>query len=305
MTFSTKFIHSDRVIGLAGAGTMGRCMLDSLNTAGYPVMVYDPSPAAQEYARDKGAVLAANPAELAEEADIIFLSLPKPQHVCQVVSGKDGLTATLTEGQIIVDTSTVDPDTSKRNARIVEERGAHYIDAPILGRPCAVGNWLMPAGGEADQIDYLEPVFHCFAKKAVHVGGHGAGNAFKLLNQLMFSVINGISAEVMTLAGILGLDKKVFFDVISQSGAATVSGLFKETGARIAEDRYGSPTFTVELLCKDAGLGIEMAKSAGVTPLIAGFVQTLNENAKGKGYADKDTSVLADVFEQFYSKINM
>ena len=84
-----------------------------------------------------------------------------------------------------------------------------------------------------------------------------------------------------------------------------MSGLFKETGARIAEDRYGSPTFTVELLCKDAGLGIEMAKSAGVTPLIAGFVQTLNENAKGKGYADKDTSVLADVFEQFYSKINM
>ena len=161
----------------------------------------------------------------------------------------------------------------------------------------------MPAGGEPECIAYAGPVFACFARQAVHVGDHGAGNVFKLLNQLMFSVINGISAEAMALAGALGVDKKVFFDVVSKSGAATVSGLFCETAGRIAEDRYEDPTFTIELLCKDAGLGIQMAKDAGITPLIASYVQEINEDARdNKGLAKKDTSALAQVFEQQYAK---
>lgn len=302
MIFATECIPDGETIGLAGVGTMGKCMLNGLLNGGYQVVAYDPFPPAREYAAAHGAAVAESPAELAEKAKVIYMSLPKPQHVLDVVNGENGLMKNLTGEHIVVDTSTVDPETSRTCAGIVAEKGAHYIDAPVLGRPSAAGKWLMPAGGERECVEYLQPVFSCFAQKAVHVGDHGAGNVFKLLNQIMFSVINGVSAEVMALTDVLGVDKKVFFDVVSKSGAATVSGLFCETAGRIADERYDDPTFTVELLCKDAGLGIQMAKDAGVTPLIGSYVQQINEHVRDEeGLAKKDTSAVVNYFRELYS----
>jgi 3-hydroxyisobutyrate dehydrogenase-like beta-hydroxyacid dehydrogenase len=201
-----------------------------------------------------------------------------------------------------VDTSTVSPQTSQKGAEMIAVKGASYVDAPILGRPSAAGNWLLPSGGSEKAIEFATPALLTFAKKVVRVGDTGSGNALKLLNQLMFSVINCVSAEVMALTEVVGIDKKAFYETVAGSDAATVSGLFKETARRVVSEEYDNPTFTVELLCKDAGLGIQMAKDAGVTPLIAGFVQMINENAKGKGLAKQDTSAIAKVFEEHFSK---
>lgn len=291
-------------IGLIGVGTMGKCMLERLISNGYNVAAYDVFAAATEYAKEKGATVASNPKEVAQKARIIIMSLPAAKQVFDVIEGENGLLDVLTEDHIIVDTSTVSPQTSQKGSDIVSVKGAGYVDAPILGRPSAVGNWLMPTGGNIGVIEYVTPVLLSFAKNVVRVGNIGSGNALKLLNQLMFSVINGISAEVMALTEIVGIDKKAFYDAISNSNAATVSGLFKETAGRIVEEEYDNPTFTIELLCKDAGLGIQMAKDFGVTPLIAGYVQILNENAKNKGLAKKDTSALTKVFSDYYSKFD-
>jgi 3-hydroxyisobutyrate dehydrogenase-like beta-hydroxyacid dehydrogenase len=228
------------------------------------------------------------------------MSLPAPKQVFETLNA---ILEKLTPDHVIVDTSTVSPETSKEGARIVGTRGARYVDAPILGRPSAAGNWLLPSGGSEDAIEFARPALETFAKSSIRVGETGSGNAFKLLNQLMFSVINGVSAEVMALTEVVGIDKKAFYDVIANSSAATVSGLFKETGRRIVTGSYDNPTFTVELLCKDAALGIQMTKDFGVTPLIAGFVQMLNENAKGKGLGKEDTSAITKVFEEHFSKI--
>lgn len=301
MTLSTESISKIGTVGLIGVGVMGKCMLEHLQKAGFQVAAYDPFPQAQQYVKDQGATLAGSAAELAEKAKLIIMSLPAPKQVFETL---DAIVGTLTNEHIVVDTSTVSPDTSKEGAKIVGTKGARYIDAPILGRPSAAGNWLLPSGGPEDAIEFAKPALETFARAAVRVGDNGAGNAFKLLNQLMFSVINGISAEVMALTDVLGIDRKVFYDVISNSGAATVSGLFKETAGRIVDDRYDAPTFTMELLCKDAGLGIQMAKDAGVMPLIASFVQSINENAKGKGLAKQDTSSLTKVFRDYFKKID-
>lgn len=299
--YSTKLNEKIEKVGLVGVGNMGKCMLEYLQKGGFSVVAYDPFPKAAEYAKEHGAELANSPSDLASKAKLIIMSLPAPQHVFDVL---EKMKDNLTEEHIIVDTSTVSPETSKKGAEIVAEKGAQYVDSPILGRPSAAGNWLLPSGGSEEAIERVKPALETFAKKAVRVGDNGAGNAFKLLNQLMFSVINGVSAEVMALTDVLGVDRKVFYDVVSNSGAATVSGLFKETAGRIVEDRYNEPTFTMELLCKDAGLGIQMAKEAGVTPLIAGFVQNINENAKGKGLGKQDTSSLTKVFREYFSKID-
>ncbi len=286
---------------LIGVGTMGRQMLEKLVEGGFSVSAFDPVPAAQALIVSKGAVLCESAAEAARTAPVVIFSLPMPKHVFTTV---EAIYDALTPEHVLVDTSTVSPQTSRSCAKRVAEKGAGYIDAPVLGRPTAVGKWLLPAGGTAENIQRVQPYLRTFAREVVRVGDSGAGNAFKLLNQLMFSVINGISAEVMALTDVLGIDRKVFFDVISQSGAATVSGLFKETAVRMVSDHYDEPNFTVELLCKDAGLGIEMAKEAGVSPLIAGFVQSINENAKGVGLAKQDTSAITKVFRGYFSKMD-
>jgi 3-hydroxyisobutyrate dehydrogenase-like beta-hydroxyacid dehydrogenase len=96
----------------------------------------------------------------------------------------------------------------------------------------------------------------------------------------------------MAVADGLGVDLRTFYDTVANSGAATVSGLFKETGGRIVERRFDNPVFTVELLCKDAGLALEMARTGGIEPRIAGFVQDLNLAARDDGLACEDTSAL-------------
>jgi 3-hydroxyisobutyrate dehydrogenase-like beta-hydroxyacid dehydrogenase len=300
---STELRIETDTVGLIGVGTMGKCMLESMLTKGFKVAIYEVLPAAREYAESKGAVAAASPLELAKIAKLIIMSLPSEKQVFDVISGENGLLEALTEEHVIVDTSTVSPQTSQKGAEMIKPKGAEYVDSPILGRPSAVGNWLLPAGGSEDAINFAAPALLTFAKNVVRVGNIGAGNTLKLLNQLMFSVINCVSAEVMALAEVVGIDKKAFYEVIANSNAATVSGLFKETAGRIVSAKYDNPTFTVELLCKDAALGIQMTKEFGVTPLIAGFVQILNENAKGKGLGKEDTSAITKIFSEHFSKI--
>lgn len=299
----TELKNNIGTVGLVGIGTMGKCMLERLQANGFEVAAYDAFPAARDYAKGKGVIVVDSLADLAKTAKLIVMSLPAAKQVLEVVGGENGLVGSLTPEHVIVDTSTVAPQTSQESAKIVAAKGASYIDAPILGRPSAAGKWLLPCGGSENAIEFAKPALLTFAKNAVRVGENGAGNALKLLNQLMFSVINGVSAEVMALTEVVGIDKKAFYDVVANSDAATVSGLFKETARRIVAEEYDNPTFTVELLCKDASLGIQMAKDAGITPLIAGFVQMINENAKGKGLAKQDTSAITKVFAEHFSKI--
>lgn len=300
-TGSTKPIDK---VGLVGCGRMGKCMLQSMLDKGYKVVAYDKFPAAAEGAREMGAELAATPAELAKSATVVLMSLPGPAQLADVLFGADGLMDGLTSDHVVVDTSTVDPQTTRENAARVGETGAAYLDCPILGRPSATGKWMLPTGGSAEALEKVKPVLLTFAANAIPVGGSGAGNALKLLNQLMFSCINAISSEVMAICDHVGIDKKVFYDTVAGSSAATVSGLFREVGKTIVADGYDSPAFTVDLLIKDAKLGLQMAKDSDAPSLIAGAVQLYNELAHAAGLGDQDTSALYKVFSRNYDKLS-
>ena len=266
-------------IGVIGAGRMG----------------YQP-------AVDRAAAIGAEPSsveQIGSSCGIILLSLPKPQHVRDVVGQ---LASVLPAGSIVADTSTVDPGTSQQNAELLKDTGAAYIDAPILGLPHSVGEWIMPLGGDSAAAEQLIPVLMSFCSKVVPVGGVGCGNAVKLLNNTMFAVINAISAEVMQMADKIGVDKSVFYDTVAHSKAATVSGLFKEVGKRICEERYDEPTFTLDLLLKDVNLGVQMARAAGMNPVIASTVLGLNENACLTGFGAGDCSGIYRYMDRLYKE---
>ena len=300
MTSSAELDRKD-TIGLIGVGSMGRCMLARLTEAGHSVAAYDPSPAARAFIVEHGGILCADPTEVAARSTRILMSLPMPANVLEAVRG---MLDTLSPDHILLDTSTVGPGTTHEAAALASGEGAGYVDAPVLGRPTNPGKWLLPAGGSEAHIAAMRPYCRVFAREIIRVGESGAGNVFKLLNQMMFAAINGITSEVMALTDVLNIDRKVFSEVISESGAATVSPLFRETSARMVEDRFADPNFTLELMCKDSMLGLQMAKEAGVVPLISTFIQGISEQAREKGLAKQDTSALVKLFRQYYSKLD-
>ena len=291
------------VVGLVGCGRLGRCMLESALKAGYRVVACDAFPAAAAAAGEMGAEVCANPAEVISKADMVLMSLPGPVQLEQVLFGEGGMAETADASKVIVDTSTVDPETTRKNAsRIYEATGAAYLDCPILGRPSATGKWMLPTGGSENALEYVKPVLLTFASNAVYVGDSGAGNALKLLNQMMFTCINAISSEVLAICPHVGVDPKVFYDTVASSSAATVSGLFREVGGNIVRDDFTHPAFTMDLLIKDTKLALQMAKDADAPSVIAGTVQMYNEIAHADGLGAQDTSALYKVFRKHYEK---
>ena len=290
------------VAGLIGCGRMGMCMLQKMVERGFKVVAYDKSGEACERTKAAGAHVAVNPAEVGIKAQAVIISLPGPSQIEEALFGAEGLYRSLSADHVIVDTSTVEPETTIKNAEKIKATGAAYLDCPVLGRPSAAGNWTLPAGGNPEDIEKVRDILEAFAKKIVHVGENGSGNALKLLNQMMFSVINGITSEVMAIAGEVGIDPQVFYDTVVDSGAATVSGLFRETGRTILEEAFGNPAFTVDLLIKDTGLAIGMAEKADAPSLLAREVQYCNLIARSQGLGGQDTSALYKVFRGHYGK---
>jgi len=275
---------------------MGILVASTLVKASHRVVACDVDPRALQRARELGAVPVDYPQNVAEQTEIILLLLPGPPQIEAVVTGDHGLLAGTQSGQVIVDMSTVDPATTRRMGARAEEVGVDYLDAPILGRPSALGRWVLPVGGDSAVVTRCRPVLEVLARKVIHVGPLGAGNTLKLLNALMFSAINAMTAEMMAISVKAGLSPKVLFETIAESQAATVSGLFKEVGSKIVARDF-TPIFPIDLLCKDNGLAIAMAKACDAPPLLASTVQVLNELARARGLGSEDTSALVKVYE--------
>lgn len=287
---------SNKPIGLIGAGVMGHCMVLALKSKGYDVVAYDVSPQALDHVTKEGALALDNPAAVAEASDIVLLSLPGSKQCQAALFGSDGL-AGASHPVIIVNTSTIDREASQQFAAQLPE-GFCYLDGPILGRPSALGKWLIPVGGDAQAIEQVRPVLETFAASVVPVGEVGNGNVLKALNQLMFTVINAVSSEVMALAEASGLTKEMFYHTVAASSAGTVSGLFKEVGGNIVANHFDEPVFTVDLLIKDTQLALSLATQLGRPSLIGELVQLKNKYAQAKGYGSLDTAALFKIFQE-------
>ncbi|MHB1132618.1 MAG: NAD(P)-dependent oxidoreductase [Chloroflexota bacterium] len=286
-------------VGVVGTGTMGGRMVAKFVEGGFEVYARDIAPAAAEKARAAGATVVESPRAVAENADVIILSLPMPSDVAEVVGGADGLLQAARQGQVIVDMSTVDPMSTQKMAELARAKGVGYIDAPVLGRPQGCGAWALPIGGDAATLEVVRPVLEKVAKRIDMVGPSGNGNVVKLLNNLMFGAINAVTAEVMALAVKVDLSPKVFYELVAGSGAATVSNLFKELGPKMLARDY-SALFAVDLLWKDNMLALEMAKAYKAPMPLSAATQVLNEMARAKSLGGEDTCALVKVYEDLY-----
>lgn len=278
-------------VGLVGLGAMGLPMAGALAASG-TVLGHDATAAACERAAASG-VEVVPLAELAARCDVVVLSLPRAEVVRQVVA------ELLAAGSraLLLDTSTIDPEDTRAVAAVAAAGGATYADCPVLGRPEMVGRWTVPVGGPADVVERAAQVLGPVAARVVGVGDVGSAATLKVANNLMFSVINAVTAEALVLAEAAGLDPGVFVDTVLDSGAATVSGLFRSIAPRAVDGDFG-PVFSLELTRKDNQLAVTLAERLGVHLEVGSAARDLHARAVAAGHGAEDSVAVVRVLEE-------
>ena len=285
-------------LGFVGVGNMGGPMAANLAAAGHELVVFDTR---REVAADLlagGAVWADSPRAVAEAGvDAILLSLPTPPIVEAVVTGPDGVLAGCSAGQTVIDLSTNAPAVVQRLAEVCAAQGVGFLDAPVSGgvRGARDGTLAVMVGGDVDLFERCRPAFDAIGARTFRLGGVGAGNVAKLINnQLAFIGMMG-TIEAIVLGGKAGLDPVVLRDLVSSSSGA--SSAWDNATRVILKDRL-RPTFTVELAAKDIGLAQDLATEQGVeTPMGAAAHAVIRGFLDG-GYADEDLIATVKAVEE-------
>jgi 3-hydroxyisobutyrate dehydrogenase len=282
---------TDTPIGFIGVGNMGGRMATRLTGSGRRVCGFDPRGAA---VTDAGAVLAASPAAVADECDVVLLSLPDSHVVESVVFGEDGLVAHARPGQVVVDLSTSAPDSTRRIAAEFAGRGADFLDAGISGGAAAAeqGRLTLMVGGSLPALQLVREVLDAFAATVYHVGESGAGHTTKLLNNFLNAVALAATAEVMVAAKKAGLDLATTLDVFNQSSGvnfATVNRFPK-----IIHGDYLKGGLTNTLMLKDLTLYLDLLARLGVASLNASGPVASFGLARALGYADEISNTVVD-----------
>lgn len=275
-------------IGFIGLGSMGSGMTRNLLKAGYPVVVHDVRPEVlAEYAA-LGAEAADSAASVAAATDVVITMLPTPAVVSEVLHGPDGILAGLPDGGTWIDMSTSVPAVADDVRRRHAHRGIVVLDAPVSGMSVGAANGSLQIfiGGDADQVQRWRPVFEAMGdpERILHVGGHGAGYATKLMiNQLWFSHLVA-TAEVLAV----GVQAGVRLDVLRSALIASPanSNFLERDVLSILDDGDYDEGFAIALACKDLGLSVDLARAVGVPVELSSLVEQVYRRARAS-YGDR------------------
>ena len=273
-------------IGFVGLGIMGRGMARNLLKAGFPLHVWNRSASRMDELAPDGAKTTASPADVAAKSDIIITCVSDTPDVEAVILGENGVIHGARAGSLVIDCSTISPQTTREIAAKLAEKGIHFLDAPISGgsEGAAKGTLTIMIGGEAADVERATPVFQAMGKTITHVGPTGAGQMVKLVNQIL--VVGNCLAmcEAMLFAEAGGLDLQKTFDAISQGAAG--SWMFSNRAPQIMR-RDWRPGFTIDLQQKDLRLVLQAADQMGVPLVGTGSIFQLYRTLQKMGLGDK------------------
>ncbi|OAN33692.1 NAD(P)-dependent oxidoreductase [Microbacterium sp. H83] len=275
-------------VGFIGLGNMGSGMTRNLQAAGFPLVVTDLRRESAAELIAGGAQWAQTPREVAAASDLVITMLPTPKHVEAVASGPDGLVAGLPDGGTWIDMSTSVPEVLDAIRTANADRGLHLLDAPVSGMSVGAANGMLQifVGGESDDVERLRPVFEAMGdpERILHVGGHGAGYAVKLMiNQLWFSHLVA-TAEVLSVGVAAGVDLGVLRDALIASPAN--STFVSRDVLSILDHGDYDEGFAIALACKDLGLSVDLARSVGMPVELSSLVEQIFRRARAR-YGDR------------------
>lgn len=287
-------------IGFIGLGNMGAPMAQNLIKAGHELTVFDVSETALSNLKSKGASVTHTLVELAQNSNIelIITMLPAAQHVKSVYLGVNGILENVSKGVALVDSSTIDPQTSREVASLAMQQGNPMLDAPVSGGTggAQAGTLTFMVGGEVSLFEKLKPVLEHMGKNIVHCGGSGNGQVAKVANNMLLGISMIATAEAMNLGVALGMDPKILAGVINTSSGRCWSSEVYNPYPGVVEtapaSRGYSGGFGTDLMLKDLGLATEAAKGVKQPIVLGAVAQQMYQLFSSKGNGNLDFSAI-------------
>ena len=288
----------DTTLGFLGLGVMGGPMARNLVKAGYPVIGFDTDERRLGKFAAEGGKPAMSAPEAARGGDVVLLSLPTGDVVREVVSGASGLLTVMKAGTVIVDLSTTEPKVAQDCAAAATAKGIVFLDGPVSGgEQGAIDAALsLMVGGDAAAFTRVKPILACLGKSVVHMGGSGMGQATKLVNNMIVAANFAAVCEAWGLAVKVGLDPATLHEAIKGGWAG--SRVMEETIPRLLKRNF-VPGGTVDIMTKDVGYALNMARTANVPVPVTALAHELFRMAKAQGMGPQAQPILIKLWEQW------
>jgi 3-hydroxyisobutyrate dehydrogenase-like beta-hydroxyacid dehydrogenase len=281
-------------LAFLGLGVMGYPMAGHLLKKGaHELTVYNRTAAkAAQWAKEYGGKHAATPREAARDCDFVMMCVGNDDDVRSVVYGDNGALAGMKMGSILVDHTTASAIVAREVHQKAKERGIGFIDAPVSGGQAGAQNGQLGimCGGEPAVFEKAKPVIDVYAKMAALIGGPGAGQLTKMVNQICIAgLVQGL-AEALAFAKRSGLDVEKVVGVISKGAAQ--SWQMENRWKQMNEVKFDGFGFAVDWMRKDLGICMEEAKKAGARLPVASLVDQFYAHIQARGGNRWDTSSL-------------
>lgn len=286
-------------IGFIGLGLMGLPMCRRLQAAGFPLTVWNRSPDKLEQASAEGMSASTSLVELAGASDIIMLCIADAAAVQSVVAQ---LLPVLHAGQLIIDLSSIDPDTTRRCAEQLGQQGASWVDAPVSGgvRGAEQGTLVIMAGGSEADIQRASLPLQALSQRITRMGDVGSGQVTKICNQLIVAANAMLIAEAVALAENNGVDASLLAPALAGGFADSLP--LQILAPRMAARQAEPVQWKVATLLKDLDNASQLSKqSQSATPLAALASQLMRLHA-AQGHATNDLSSVINLYQDHHQE---
>ena len=291
-------------VGFIGLGNMGGPMAINLIKAGFSVSVFDLVPTSVERLTAAGAQAAATAADAVQNVDVVISMLPASKHVESLYLGEAGLLSKIAPGTLIIDSSTIAPESTRKVADAANARGLSMIDAPVSGGVAGAqgGTLTFIVGGSDTALAQARPLLEAMGKNIFHAGDAGAGQVAKICNNMLLSVLMSGTAEALQLGVNNGLDPSVLSDIMRKSSggnwALEVYNPYPGVMETAPASRDYEGGFLVDLMIKDLGLAMASALDTGTATPMGSLARSLYVAHGDKGFGQVDFSSIQKLFQR-------
>jgi 2-hydroxymethylglutarate dehydrogenase len=286
-------------IGFIGLGAMGKPMAKNLVKKGYNVIVYDLRSEPMLELKEHGAQIATSSKEVAMKSDITITMLLSSPHVETAVLGKNGAIEGLKENSILIDMSSIDPNTTRKIGKILKEKNVEMIDAPVARGVKAAneGTLAIFVGGNKETYEKCKNVLNTMGTDVSYVGELGCGEVVKLVNQLILSATVVAIAEGMVLGVKGGVDPEILFTELCK-GSANSFALENHFKNFVMKGNFGENIFPVDYILKDLGLILATGKDLKVPLFVTSTANQMYELARSSGKSKNYFPVVIKILEE-------
>ena len=282
-------------LALVGAGAMGGAIGTRLIETGNQLAVFDLDPEKVAALVEKGAVAAPTAADAAKGAEATITSLNSSKIVGLAAFGKDGIAEGAEPGALIIDMSSIDPEATAKFAKMAEEQGLGWVDSPLSGGApkAAIGELTLMLGGQADHVERAKEVLSDVAANMTHMGGPGAGQTTKMINQVLCGLGFLAVAEATQLALDAGVDATKI--PVALKGGRADSALLQEYMPRFATKDYRR-TGRIDNMVKDLNMVNDLVRSTGTSMPMTALCTEIHRMLTAAGLGGEDQAAVMEFF---------